>query len=394
MPKYKFVNGNKALTAVYNGKEQLVEFSYNDGRFVLTIKNVGGSVVLIDEDAKSSFLNKIHLGELVVRNPHAERFVETGVGPRVDLHEMDLHYANERLEELVRWTNPGYRKSLRDYHYSKVDLYFVRSRLRQLAICTHELERKIEEHRTLVKMLESRDDSRFIYPLASAIEGEVKTLDTVAKVEIEQFLGNFKPKKKGVKVVSAFKVLEIVEEVYPKLREALRFVNDKADFERARRYWDIVDEWAPKSSYVYIGLVPGAREHIARHFEGSGIVGSGFFEDFIPRLRYAIKEAKGIDFHGGVVALKREFPEPVGFNSVVAIKDLPLGVEVKREMREHVEVNVVHGLERTLTNQFFIILSPWEGNDYGIHTIYPGENPSPLFSDTDFLDRHAFIWSS
>ena len=111
-------------------------------------------------------------------------------------------------------------------------------------------------------------------------------------------------------------------------------------------------------------------------------------------LRYAIKEAKGIDFHGGVVALKREFPEPVGFNSVVAIKDLPLGVEVKREMREHVEVNVVHGLERTLTNQFFIILSPWEGNDYGIHTIYPGENPSPLFSDTDFLDRHAFIWSS
>ena len=108
-------------------------------------------------------------------------------------------------------------------------------------------------------------------------------------------------------------------------------------------------------------------------------------------LYYALKEAEGVDFHGIATPVIRDFPEPIGFNSVVALEDLPAGTQVTREDREGFEVNVVSGIERTLTNRLIIILANWERSDYGVHTIYPGEKPAPLFCDTEFWDEHAFI---
>lgn len=400
MPKYRFKWENEGLEAQYKPDGRFEEFLYFGGSGEqMVIKNARGSTVLVDLTSLH-LLNKVHIGDLVVRNPHVEAYLKDGVAPRVDLHELDLYYARQRLEELRRWRdNPGYREFLRDYHYKKVDAYFVRPRLRQLAVSEDELEKRIEEHESLVSALEITDDSDFVFPLTSSIEADVQTLDCVAKAEIEEFLRTTVITKRREKVIRSLVVVDVARDIYGKLEKVLGFVNGRANYQEAGRYWERVAEWCPKGSYVFIGCIPGAREHIARHIEGSGMIGSGFFGDFIPRvfprmdefLYYAIVESKGVEFHGAPVGVEREFPEPVGFNSVIALEDLPPQARVRRGRREQFEVNIVSGIERKRTNKIVIVLAPWEGNEYGVHTIYPGERLAPMLTDEEYWSRHAFI---
>ena len=400
MPKYKFKGENGGLTALYKPNGVFEEFLYYDGldRQML-IKNVSGSTVLIDL-ASSHRLNKIHIGDLVVRNPHVEANLKGGIAPRVDLHELDLTYAKQRLDELERWRDdPEYRGHLRDYHYRKGDIYFVRPRLRQLAVSDDELERRIEQHENLVRTLETRDDSGFAYPLTNAIEADVQTLNCAVKAEIEEYLRTAVITKRKEKIILPLVVVDIARGIYDKLGFVLRFVNERANYRKAERYWDEVERWGPEEGHIFIGCMPGAREHIARHIEGSGVIGSGLFKDFIPRffpsmdkfLYYLARECKDAQFSLPSVAVEMEFPEPIGFESVIALEDLPPGVEVRREMREKYEVNVVSGIERRLTNNLIIVLAGWRMNEYGVCTAFPGEEFAPMLDDEEYWSRHAFI---
>lgn len=67
-----------------------------------------GSVIFVDHTI--SGFNKLHIGELVVNNPHIESNKEYGIsGPRLDLSRVDRSYADLRLKYLKRIRTPKSR---------------------------------------------------------------------------------------------------------------------------------------------------------------------------------------------------------------------------------------------------------------------------------------------
>lgn len=399
MPKYHFTSNEKRLLAEYKGDGTFVESMYYNGSVEsLAVKNVGESVAFISLTS-GFFLNKLHVGQLFSNNPHAEVYSKTGLSPRVDLHDLDLQYALLRLEELKRWRDPEHREKMRDHYYRATARDYSRPKLLQLTVTKADLEQKIDMHERMLENLSSRTDSDYVFQNSTYLEGCAANLVTVMNSAVEALPKPETRKKQPRKELDCSIVIEIAEEIQARLDELLGHINSRADFNIARNYWGDVVEWSDKSRYNFIGCIPGTKEHVMRHIEGSGLIGSGFFKDFIPRLfpsidsllYYAIQQTKERNFHGAPVIVERRFPEPIGFNSVVALKDLPPNVKIERRMREQFEVNVVTSVERTLTNRMFIVLAPWLRNEYGVHTMYPGERPAPMLTDIEYWKDYAFI---
>jgi len=133
----------------------------------LIIKNCKGSLILIDP--LRGGLNKLHIGNLLMRNPHAEVYGSRGEGPRVDLNKIDLKYAQERLTELKRWRSEEYREQLRQ-RYDGLTWYSVPHRLNQLDISQAGLEIKIEEMGNLIEYLRRQPNPTFVSDNALEIE--------------------------------------------------------------------------------------------------------------------------------------------------------------------------------------------------------------------------------
>lgn len=402
MPKYHFIGNGKRLLAEYKGDRTFVEsMYYNDSGESVVVKNVGGSLAFVSL-ASGLFLNKLHVGQLFSNNPHVEVYSKNGLSPRVDLHDLGLQYALLRLEELKRWRDPEHREKMRDHYYRATTRGYSRPKLLQLTVTEEVLEQKICMHERMLENLSSRTDSEYVFQDSTYLETCAGNLVTVMNSVIEALPKPETRKKQPRKELGCSIAIEIAEEIQARLDELLQHINSRADFATARTYWDDVVDWSDKSRYNFIGCIPGTKEHVMRHIEGSGLIGSGFFKDFIPRffpsmdslLYYGIQQTKERNFHGAPVIVERRFPEPIGFNSVVALKDLPPNVKVERRMREQFEVNVVTSIERTLTNRMFIILAPWLRNEYGVHTMYPGERPAPMLTDVEYWKDYAFIESS
>src|SRR3989344_1742895 len=402
MPKYHFTGqGAERLLAIYDGGGNLLEFSYGvDIKSPnMVVKNAHGPLIFVD-CASEFVIDKIHIGEGVMRSPHAENHRLLGRGPRVDLHELDFNYLRNRLEELRKWKNDSYRESVRDRYYKENDRYWARHRLRQLTIEGDRLEGVIDEHERLFEEL-SGNDSSFVSDNARSLECEAGNLDRVMTASTEDIASAIKSKKKSPKKVVDFPLaVNIGGLIYHKLKDLLTYINRHIDVESVNSYWPRVEQWGATGRYIFIGCIPGAKEHIERHTQRQ-IIGAGFYPDFIPRffsstsalMYFAIQQVKELGYYGGALLHQVEFSDPIGFNEVVALDNLPRNAKIRTGTRggdERDVVNIVSGVEKTLTHNLVIVLAPYLNNEYGIHTIFHG-NPSPNFSDVEFWSKHAFI---
>ena len=207
----------------------------------LLLKNCEGSIIIADKTKPG--LNKLHIGELQIRNPHIESYQERGEeGPRADLHNWDIVYASERLNELLKWRDPQYLEGLRQ-RYAGFTWYSVPHRLKQIEISPEGLERKIGEMKKLVHRLESIPDNNFISDRALLIEGRTSVLVTLMRLHREKFDKDVKIGKGKPKIIVAPEILTKADELYRMLREILDFTVPKIDMEQATRYWQGVDAW-------------------------------------------------------------------------------------------------------------------------------------------------------
>ncbi|MDP3881308.1 MAG: hypothetical protein Q8Q31_00320 [Nanoarchaeota archaeon] len=145
-------------------------------------------------------------------------------------------------------------------------------------------------------------------------------------------------------------------------------------------------------------------EHVKIHLPGSHTSGSIFTHPKFRTARnvadYAYDQISGI-YKGQRLVLTVDFGEMVGLEGVIAIKEIPKHIPVKRVGRERKSygkrphsytVPVAYGIKRTPTNKITIIAEPVvdNGNLHAFSSIFPG-NYAPDFSDVKFWNQHALI---
>ncbi|MBM3234459.1 hypothetical protein FJZ19_05190 [Candidatus Pacearchaeota archaeon] len=219
----------------------------------LLVKDAGGSLILADvESSRLGKLSKIHIGKLLIRNPHMEVYREGGAeGPRVDLHEVDLRFARERLAELLMWRDPKHRKALMA-RYSNPPVcswYSTQHRVRQLKISPAGLEIKIEEMQRLVDVFGRKQNPTFVSDTTCALEEMAAKLvrvinDRVGEAEVELRLH---PKSRAEmakpKYLEVSGLLSHAEQMYSLLADVLNYVAQNARVEEASEYWQRIDAW-------------------------------------------------------------------------------------------------------------------------------------------------------
>ncbi len=137
------------------------------------------------------------------------------------------------------------------------------------------------------------------------------------------------------------------------------------------------------------------REHLKERHFGESAVGSVFYKEAFSSPEELIEFALGKigDYSGELLVREVKMPYPIGLDAVVSLDELPEGVEVKKEIRDEVSVNVVYNVKRKPTNQIVIIAGPLDDlgkpGKHGFRTIFPGEY-CPDFTDEKFWKKHAF----
>ena len=264
MPTYHFTDGNHTEGIVE------IETEHKAGAFkraqcystlpgnpkqypTLLIKDAGGSLILADVvGSKSGRLSKIHIGRLLIRNPHVEVYREGGAeGPRVDLHEVDLRFARERLAELLSWRDPSHREALmRRYTTTPVcNWYSTPHRIKQLKISKDGLEGRIREMYELVASLAEKPDSTFVsdntYTLEEMSTNLVRVInDKVRAAEIDQkILPKSRAEQQKPKIIVAPETLFQACQIYHLLTAVLSYIARNAKVEESEQYWRKIDEW-------------------------------------------------------------------------------------------------------------------------------------------------------
>lgn len=226
------------LTAEY-GRKGLDNAVYFSGEGDVKIKDCEGSLILIDRSRKEG-LNKLHIGDLAVKIPHAER-EGPGEQPRVDLYELDAQYAWERMEELKRWRDPEHLEGLREL-YEENEWYVTEHRLLQLEISPDGLDMKIAElEETHGALLRQRDG----FPVHSHIEKIEEGWEKVMKAMKSHIRKYGSKSVKGApKILRSGQVLISAEKIRQELSTMLDVIAPKVDMDRASKYWEFADQWA------------------------------------------------------------------------------------------------------------------------------------------------------
>jgi hypothetical protein len=409
MPKYHFVgkevkpgklSENARVTVEYlnNGFDNAIYRFGNEKRF--SFKACGGSVIFVDHTA--SGLNKLHLGELVVNNPHIESNKEHGIsGPRLDLSRVDRSYADLRLKYLKRIQTPRSRWKY-VLEYSSYGRYTIPWRLRELAASSSTLEEMIDEHRENRDFLASLPNRDFVFEQTTGLEASEATL--VRKMtEASSGLHVSSSGKAGPKIIESQDIFGNVEELHSTTKKTIEFIHNHPNFdmEYAQNYWNRVYSYAERvKDFDFVKYNPDFITHLVRHFSGSQTPGSVFLDSSFSNAVEVIDLAFDLvkrKYDGDKLVLVHECPKPIGLNAVIALKDLPPTAQLSKDNRdgEH-EVNVVSGIKRKLTNKITIIAEPLGEKNFdteekhGFSSIYPGEF-CPDHKDLDFWETHAFI---
>src|SRR3989344_6605480 len=213
-----------------------------DGTVRFVVKNCLGSLILIDKTRKD--LNKLHIGNLLIRHPHIEFYDSSGQeGPRVDLHEVDIDYAKRRLEELTLLRSPEQRRATLS-RYSEPPIcnwYSTPHRLKQLGISSQGLEAKIEEIQETIEHLQAQAQNTFVSDTAKKLEEMGYALIGTIAEKVKSL-----PKpliNRSQKIISDPNVVSNVDEMYRLLNKIFDFVIPRVNLEEARNYWARVDAW-------------------------------------------------------------------------------------------------------------------------------------------------------
>lgn len=386
-----------ALTTKYSSRK-FNRASYNkSSENVFLINNCEGSLILVDKLRMG--INKLHIGELIIRNPHAEVYGSRGEGPRIDLNRIDARYAKERLEELKKWRNPEYTEKLK-LRYDRLKWYSVPHRLNQLDISKASLELKIKHMEDLVQYLENRKDPTFVSDTAIEIEKKSNNLMKILENAALKF-GEIKNKRdeRFQKIVICSAIIDRVEKISSLVGRVIDFAekHENFDFERAKKYWENIDSWGECriGDYIFTRYESDFFTHLKRHFPKGKTVGSTFNDYFSsPRkvIDFAWKATQERGYNGKDTIIQLDLPEPIGLEGVIALKDLPPEVKLKREKRDdRHEINVVFDIEKAPTNHLVIHIGPLETGRHGFTSIYPGQFCPKIDEDPGFWDKHAFI---
>lgn len=386
-----------ALTTKYSSRK-FNRASYNkSSEDVFLINNCEGSLILVDKLRMG--INKLHIGQLIIRNPHAEVYGSRGEGPRIDLNRIDAKYARERLEELKKWRNPEYTEKLK-LRYDRLGWYSVPHRLNQLDISKASLELKIKHMKDLVQYLENRKDPTFVSNTAIEIEKKSNNLMEILENAALKF-GEIKNKRdeRFQKIVICSAIINRVEKISSLVRSVLDFAENHPnfDFKRAKKYWPNVDSWGEYriGDYIFTRYESDFFKHLKRHFPKDKTIGSTF-NDYFPSPRkvinFAWKAIQERGYNGKEKIIEIDLPKPIGLDGVIALSDLPPETEVKKGLRdEKHKVNVISNIEKKPTNHLVIHIGPLETGGHGFTSIYPGKFCPEIDEDKNFWDKHAFI---
>jgi len=231
----------RASWGLFEEAEQVVK-----GERKFKIKNCEGSLILVDTtlDITKNPLNKLHIGELLIRRPHIESYQHSGeTGPRVDLAEFDYHYAVEMHVELKKWRDPEHLAELRK-RYDSLTWYCVAHRLKQINISQNGLEEKIAESKRNIfarfrATPEQKAKRTFVSDKAKLIEADVS--------KVVSLMGHARQcaqtRKKQPTLIINPDIWNLAETIYSNLHEVMEFIRPQVNVEQARRYWDEVDAW-------------------------------------------------------------------------------------------------------------------------------------------------------
>lgn len=390
------VVGDK-LTATYKSRIFEMATYIKNSEDVFLIDDCQGSLILVDKLRRG--INKLHIGKLVIKNPHAEVYGSRKEGPRIDLNRIDVKYARERLEELKKWRGPNYREKLKE-SYDKLGWYSVPHRLNQLDISKASLELKIQNMEKLVQYLEARKDRTFVSDIAIEIEKKSNNLMDIIRKAPSQFPeGNNKRDRRFPKIIICSNIINRVEKINSLVKRVLDFAehHENFRFDRARKYWENVDSWGECriGEYLFTRYEADFFTHLKRHFPKGKTIGSTFNSYFpSPRavIDFAWKEIQNRGYNGKTKIIQLDLSEPIGLEGVIALSDLPAGTEIKEEIRdEKHKVNVVSGIKKQPTNHLVIIMDSLETGRHGFTSIYPGQFCPDIDKNPDFWQKHAFM---
>jgi len=391
-----YVVGDR-LTATYKSRIFEMATYIKNSEEIFLIDDCQGSLILVDKLRKG--LNKIHIGKLVIKNPHAEVYGSRGEGPRIDLNRIDVVYAKERLEELRKWRNPKYREELKE-KYDRLGWYSVPHRLNQLDISKASLELKIQNMEKLVQYLENRKDKTFVSDIALEIEKKSDNLMEILRKAPSQFPeGHNKRDRRFPKMIICSNIIDSVEGIHCLVNRVFNFAehHENFNFRRATKYWENVDSWGECriGNYIFTRYEADFFKHLKRHFPKGKTVGSTFNDCFTsPRkvIDFAWKKIQTTGYNGKDTTIELNFSRPIGLEGVIALSDLPAGAEVKQDIRdEKHKVNVVSGIEKKPTNHLVITMGPLEKGGHGFKSIYPGKFCPDIDKEPGFWKTHAFI---
>jgi len=366
------------------------------GEETIAIRNCEGSLILIDFLRRG--LNKLHIGELLMRNPHAEVFSSRGEGPRIDLNRIDLKYAQERLEELKRWKDEGYRELLRQ-RYDQLSWYSIPHRLNQLDTSPQQLKVKIKNMERLIGYLEQQPSSTFVSDNAREIESRYNKLRGIFESTAEFFKPRrTKRDRRHRKIALSSEIVDSIEGLSRLIKRIFNYAEHHANFDpnRAANYWEKVDAWGECriNDHLFTRYDAVFWHHLRRHFLQDKTVGSKFTLFASPRaaVDFAWGQLQERGYNGERTIIELDPPHPVGVEGIVTLSDLPAGTRVEREKRDGIhEVNVAYGVYKKPTNHLVIIVEPLESGRHGFTTMYPGKICPDIDEDPEFWDRHAFL---
>jgi hypothetical protein len=149
---------------------------------------------------------------------------------------------------------------------------------------------------------------------------------------------------------------------------------------------------------------PSALRHIERHFPHNSTPGSKFnsrFKDPKEVAEYAWEKIK-YAYRGELLIREINFQEVIGLEALIALKDIPKGVGIKKRTREIPNKNkpgrynsytiwTAEDMRLQETKTMTVIAGPLERTRvHTFLTIYPGRY-APDFSDQEFWSKHALI---
>ncbi len=207
----------------------------------LIIGNCEGSLMLIDaeRDVSQNPINKLHIGELQIRQPHAESYEQKGVkGVRVDLAEFDTHFARALLADLRGRRDPQHREELLAEYRARKQWYCVPFRMRQLSISEIGLKDKISElegHIDWLRQPPQRETRRFVSTIAHYLESQ-----SYKAVQLMNFERNgvcsqkmTQKEKRSPKIIVNSDIWNLVTEIDRKTREVFDFICPRIDVAKA-----------------------------------------------------------------------------------------------------------------------------------------------------------------